>query len=124
MENLTFDKALEMAESLDTQEINYYFGEKKSGTTIFAGENNIVSIFQRLTKFRNTDNYYIRSSKYDEFGNILPKGVYDERLYYHKKYARNDKQVIGVSYDIIGIKRKTTHLPAGVIISNINFYTE
>lgn len=51
MENLTFEQALEMAESLDTQEINYYFGEKRGGTTIFAGENNIVSIFQRLTNF-------------------------------------------------------------------------
>ncbi len=63
-------------------------------------------------------------SKTDKDGNVLPKGVYYRTLWYHRKWARKDKEVTKVTFDIIGLKRASTHLPAGVIISGIKYICE
>lgn len=36
--------------------------------------------------------------------------------YFHKKYARLDIPVTGVEFKIVGLKRATSKLPAGVLI--------
>lgn len=67
------------------------------------------------------DHYYVSYSKTDEHGNILPKKVWRHTLMFHKKWARKDVPVKDVTFDVIGLKRKSTKLPAGVLIANVNF---
>jgi hypothetical protein len=40
---------------------------------------------------------------------------------FHKKWARKDKEIAKVTFEIVGIKRQTTGLPAAVLISNVKF---
>jgi hypothetical protein len=68
--------------------------------------------------------YYTRQLKTDKEGKILPRKVYRTEVYYHRKWARKDELVTDVTFDVIGLKRKTTHLPCGVLINNIQFITE
>lgn len=65
--------------------------------------------------------YYVSYSKVDELGNVLPKKVWRYTLMYHKKWARKDIPVKDVSFDVVGLKRKSTKLPSGVLISNIKY---
>lgn len=82
-----------------------------------------VEVFYAMNrlKFTKPSGIYVKESKFDDNGNILPKGVYNRKLMYHKKWARKDKEVSDVTYDIVGYKRKTTHLPCAVLIANVNF---
>ena len=73
------------------------------------------------TTRRRRDCYYVRAFKTDEQGNILPKKVFRYVLMFHKKWARNDIPVKDVTFDVVGLKRKSTKLPAGVLIVNINY---
>ena len=67
------------------------------------------------------DYYYVAHSKVDEQGNVLPKKVWRHTLMFHKKWARKDIPVKDVTFDVIGLKRKSTKLPAGVLIVNVNY---
>ncbi len=42
-------------------------------------------------------------------------------LMYHAKWARNELVITKVSFEIVGLKRKTKHVPAGVLITNIKY---
>lgn len=68
------------------------------------------------------DGFYTKTiPTYNEKGNMNPKRLWDEKLFFHPKWARNDIEVSDVDFDIVGIKRKTSKLPAGVILKNIRF---
>ena len=76
------------------------------------------------TRFRQKKRgnyYYISYSKVDEHGNVLPKKVWRQTLMFHKKWARKDIPVKDVMFDVVGLKRKSTKLPAGVLIVNVNY---
>lgn len=47
--------------------------------------------------------------------------MYRDILMFHKKYARIDVEITKVDFNIVGIKRATTHLKPGVLISNIRY---
>lgn len=82
-----------------------------------------IEVFNALSKFGffKHSGFYISSFKDDDNGTILPRKIYNQKLMYHKKWARKDIEVKEVTYDIVGYKRKTTHLPCAVIIANVNF---
>ena len=44
------------------------------------------------------------------------------QLTFRAKYARRAKLVTSVTFDICGYKRKTTHLPAGVLVCGVHFF--
>lgn len=68
--------------------------------------------------------YYVSSSKVGDDGKILPEGVWERTLMMHRKYARYDVPIKHVSFEVVGFKRKSTGLPAGVLIDNVQFTTE
>ena len=70
---------------------------------------------------RRCDCYYVLASKEDENGKTLPRKVFRYILMYHKKWARKDIPVKSVSFDVVGLKRKSTKLDSAVLISNIKF---
>lgn len=86
-------------------------------------EPSAVEVFDAMSrwKFTKPSGFYVKESKWDNNGHILPKGVYNRKLMYHKKWARRDIEVEGVTYDIVGYKRKTTNLPCAVLIANVKF---
>lgn len=67
------------------------------------------------------DRYYVSYSKVDEQGNVLPRKEWRQTLMFHKKWARKDIPVKDVTFDVIGLKRKSTKLPAGVLITNVDY---
>lgn len=68
------------------------------------------------------DGFYTKTiPTYNEKGNMNPKRLWDEKLFFHPKWSRNDIEVSDVDFDIVGIKRKTSKLQAGVILKNIRF---
>ena len=57
-------------------------------------------------------------------GTLNKKSAWETKIFYHKKWARKDIEVVDVDFDIVGIKRETTQLRAAVLISNVKFITE
>ena len=116
-----------MAENFNGESQFFFFGEKPNNYIITYGDD-VISVFNAMNhnhgdKFicLGGDRIYKVASKIDENGNTLKKGVYKYSLYYHKKYGKIDKRIKSVTFDVVGYKRKTTHLPAGVIINNVKF---
>lgn len=68
--------------------------------------------------------YYLVFEKVKDNGKMVKDKDMLGKIFYHKKNAKKDKLVIGVKYNIVGYKRKTTHLPEGLLINNIEFITE
>ena len=89
--------------------IEYYGSEEPTAASLFMSRNSASAKYMNGT-------LYISSSKYDEDGKILPKGVYHHKLMFHKPYARTDKEVKTVVYKIVGLKRASTKLPAAVLV--------
>ena len=54
-------------------------------------------------------------------GDRRKKDEWEKKLMFHKKWSRKDVEIKNVELDIVGIKRVTTHIPAGVLINNIKF---
>jgi hypothetical protein len=81
------------------------------------------TIFDVLNRFKSGrgGKYYKTIPTYHENGNLKPQKEWKKILMFHKKWARVDKEVTGVNYEIVGIKRQTTKLPAGVLLKNITF---
>lgn len=63
--------------------------------------------------------FYLVETKFGEDGKTLPKKQYRKVVMYHKKYARKDIIINPkeFDYEIVGYKRKTTHIPSGVYVS-------
>lgn len=105
-----FKEALKNAQNLpqdSSTPIYQLFDEKVSFTTIYA--NDPISVFNSMFRGRMNSNYYIK---------VIDKMP---TLMYHKKYSRNDIPVKNVEFKIVGLKRRSTHLDAGVLISDIKF---
>jgi hypothetical protein len=125
-----YTEALNKAKNLPThidgelQEHYVFFGENRSFSKIMYSENaNPVSVFRGLQKrYFGATRYYVKQiPTYREDGNLKKMKDWDEVLMFHKAWSRNDIEVKGVKFDIVGIKRQTTHLPAGVLIANVVF---
>lgn len=127
MEKRDFKEVMEMANNYNGSEQYFFFGEKPLDYRLTYGDD-VISVFDAMNYHHGDrvisfggEKFYKLSSKIDENGNTLKKGVYRDTLYHHRAYGKIDKVVTGVSFDIVGFKRKTTHLPAGVLVSNVNF---
>ena len=132
MRNLIGDytAALKEARELPThyngelQERHKFFGVNKYYSKIIYCDNlTPVNVFESLNiRYRTATRYYVKIvPTYRENGNLKKMIDWDKKLMYHKAWGRTDIEVNIVSFNIIGIKRKTSHLSAGVLISNINF---
>lgn len=114
MQPMNFNDALIYAKSLPTHtdgKLNHQFEsfdkENKMWFSVIY-EDDPLSVFRSLR---------IRRLKLEK-GFIYETGG---KLLYHVPYSRQDTKVKAVSFDIIGVKRQTTHLPAGVMINNVKF---
>jgi len=66
--------------------------------------------------------FYIKVVKtYREDGTIEKASEWEKKLMFHKAWSRKDVEITEVTFDVIGVKRETSKLPAGVLIANINF---
>ena len=106
---MNFKQAIEKAKKMPSKGTDptyeYFSGKSASQAQTIIYKDTVYDVFFHLYRGKNKYGYYVKNGK----------------LYYHKKYARLDTEIKNVTYEIIGIKRKTTHLPAGVIINNIKF---
>lgn len=130
MEN--FNQALQLAKSLPThiegilqpQTIDF-IRTKSLPTTIFAETITPAIVFQAWSRFNRqntaTRYYILEVPTYRQNGTMNPKQLWTKKLMFHKAYSRRDIEITNVTFDIVGVKRQTTHLPAGVLISNIQF---
>ena len=110
MKNIDFTTALAKAEQLPqdaNSPIYQLFDEKVSFTTIY--RNDPVSVFESMIGMRRNGAYYV----------VTKNKI--RTLMYHKKYARVDVPVKSVEFNVVGLKRHSTHLSAGVLVSNIKF---
>lgn len=111
MTNKNFSQALEMALNLpqDAATPIYQRFDCCSTSINVLYNNTIVDVFRSVAK-RNR--FYSKDGYFWEFNGTVK---------FHKKYSRKDMIVTGCSYDIVGLKRRSTHLPAGVLIDNVVF---
>jgi len=58
---------------------------------------------------------------YRDNGELEKYKKWKKILYFRKKYAKIPRLVKTVKYDIVGYKRPSKELPAGVVIDNITF---
>lgn len=113
-----FDLALKQAKSLeqDSKTDIYQFFNSKPEYMYYAITSQCpIHIFESVFRSQRTGSggYYIAY----KMVNNKPEKV----LMFHKKYSRKDIVVTSVSFEIVGLKRKSQHLPAGVIVTNIKF---
>jgi len=82
-----------------------------------------VNVFESLNpRYTSATRFYVKSvPTYRENGNLKKIRSWEKRLMFHKAWSRTDIEVKNVKLDIVGIKRETAHLPAGVLIANIEF---
>jgi hypothetical protein len=82
-----------------------------------------VSVFEAMNqRYRGATRFYIKSMPtYREDGNLLPMKSWDKKLMFHKAWSRNDIEVNDVKFTIVGVKRPTFHLPAAILIRDIEF---
>lgn len=138
MDKTFFDYA-EMAANLPQDakaDIYQFFGCDKP-VTYYVLYNNVtnegvqadaspVSVFRAVCRGhrrRYTEGGYLyeAASKTGDDGKILPKGKYRYAIMYHRKWGKRDVPVTDVTFDVVGLKRKSTKLPSGVLIANVKF---
>lgn len=111
----------------------YFFWEKPTETYFvlarysdaFPTPAEVFRACRRLGYFKSNgaERYYLATEQVnDEFGRLKKLRDCEEVLYFHKAWARRDKKVTRVTFDIIGLKLQTTRLPAGVLINNVEFH--
>lgn len=108
-----FNKVLEMAQQSKNESINTFIDE--SDKLRFFGvayKNTPEALYHSISLGRNKLN----------IGNGILFLNAENKLTFSKKYARSTKTVTNVTFDICGYKRKTTHLPAGVLVYNVHFF--
>lgn len=140
----SFQEVITDAKNLPThvngelQELFTFF--KRNDSMFFSViENDVISIFNAVSRLdavtrlpfvkrayiNSAEGFYLKTyMTYRDDGTIRPKSEWETKLYYHKAWGRTDKEVKEVTYEIIGMKRKTTNLPAAVLISNVKFITD
>ncbi len=109
-----FNEVLEMAQQSKNESI-YTFFDESDMLRFFrvAYKDTPEALFNSLFFGKNT----IRTSDGLLFINR-------NKLQFRKKYARSAKVVTSVTFNICGYKRKTTHLPAGVLVYGIKFFVD
>lgn len=128
MENLK--QALKKAKELPThvngilQERVIHFEKSEfECVTLYGDEATPVAIFEALRpRYSGATRYYIKevpTKRAD--GTLNKKEKWEKKLMFHKAWSRTDIEVKEVKFSIVGLKRTTTHLPAGVIITDIKF---
>jgi hypothetical protein len=106
------------------QPIYTFYGEQLTNYTIvYVDQPTPSNIFSSLnTRYTGAKRYYIRNyPTYRVNGELKQQKDWNGKLYFHKPWSRKDIEINEVSYNIVGIKRATTHLPAGVLINNVQF---
>ena len=132
MENLQekFTAAINEAKELPTHvngqlqdHYKFFSSDKRFDKIMYRSLINPVSVFEALNQRQlGASRYYVKNiPAYDEKGNLMKKREWGKKLMHHKAWARKDVEVKEVTFDIIGIKRETSHLPAGVLIANVEF---
>lgn len=128
VENYTaaLNEAKELPTHVNAQLQDHYkfYGEDKYFSKIMYAEKvTPVSVFETLNpRYTGATRFYVQTvPTYREDGNLKKMRDWDKKLMYHKAWARTDVEVKGVNFDIVGIKRETTHLSAGVLIANVEF---
>jgi hypothetical protein len=125
-----YSKVLNEAKKLPThvngvlQDHYKYFGEKKAFTKVmYHDQADPVSVFEALNiRYSGATRFYVKNiPTYREDGNLNKMRDWKKILMFHKAWSRNDIEVKDVNFEIVGIKRQTTNLPAGVLISNAEF---
>lgn len=130
-----YKEALELAKSLPTHIAGklqpiYQFAtgvEHKYQACLSSEDCSPAEVFEAMRfNRRGSDYYYIRQiPTFREDGKGLKKAKHWKKvLFFHKKWARTDIPVKDVEFDIVGLKRESAKLPAGVLIDNIKFITE
>lgn len=88
-------------------------------------EPDAVSLFRAKYRKESVDvgagYLFVRNTKTDDNGNVLPHKVYNTKLVYRQKHSTRITEVTKFTYEIVGLKRRSTNLPAGVLIANIDF---
>lgn len=116
----------------DLQEI-FTFLKMNDGMFFSVIENDVVSIFNEVSRLyfvkkaylNGAEGFYLKTyMTYRDDGTIRPKSEWETKLYYHRAWSRTDKEIKEVTYEIVGMKRITTNLPAAVLISNVKFITD
>jgi hypothetical protein len=131
MKTQDYEKAMNLAKSLPThingklQETYVFFNEENRAfqKIMFAEKANPVTVFEAMKpKYHRATRFYLKViPSYREDGSLKKQSEWDKKLFFHKAWQRKDTEVTGVTFDVVGAKRKTTHLPAGVLITNIEF---
>lgn len=126
----TIEIKLQEADQLPTHDENgltphFYMEKEYTGIakTLYGGDDSPANMFLLLNPHQpSAQRYYVKEvPTYKENGNLEERKYWKQVLMFHKAWSRNDVEVKKVTYDIVGLKRKTTHLPAGVMIANIKF---
>lgn len=127
----TIEKKLQEAKTIKTHGENgilnpHFFLEKEYeglSKTLYGTDDSPANLFLLLNPYQpGAQRYYIiEIPTYYENGNLKKQEYWDKKLMFHKAWAKTDIEVKKVSYDIVGLRRETTHLPAGVVIANIKF---
>lgn len=120
------NEAKELPTHIDGELQNHYkfYGEDKYFSKImYSNEATPVSVFEALnTRYSGAERFYVKAvPTYREDGNLKKMSDWDKKLMYHKAWARTDIEVKEVKFEIVGIKRETTQLSAGVLIANVEF---
>ena len=88
----------------------FYSDQSTNYKVVYVKQPTPSNIFESLnTRYTGAERYYIR-----DFNGT-------EKLYFHKPWSRKDIEINSVYYNIVGIKRRSTHLPAGILINNVQF---
>ena len=108
-----FNEVLEMAQQSNNESIYTFFDESDK-----------LRFFTVV--YKNTPESVFESMVFGSNRHITRNGTLflnsENKLMFHAKYARSTRQVTNVTFDIRGYKRKTTHLPAGVLVYNIRLF--
>lgn len=128
-----YTKALSQAKELPSHingelqgHYKFYVSDINQSFILLSGDQvTPVSVFEAMNqRYRGATRFYIKSMPtYREDGNLLPMKFWAKKLMFHKAWSRNDIEVIDVKFNIVGIKRQTSHLPAAVLIRDIEFIT-
>lgn len=90
---------------------------------IYSDQFDPASIYACLMiKPKNNGKYWVaKKIERRDNGDLKKRRECENMLMYRKKYARKPIEVKAVTFDIVGLKRESTNLPAGVLIANVKF---
>jgi hypothetical protein len=108
-----FSEVLEIAQQSKNESIKTFFDESDKIRLYWVAYNNTPEALYHSISFG-------RNKMHTRNGILFLNA--ENKLTFRKKYARSTKTVTNVTFDICGYKRKTTHLPAGVLVYNVHFF--